>query len=342
MKKDFRRSYKVNLMKNKLFKISCLFFLSTIISTSLNAQEVIDRVVAIVNDDLITLSELRETALSLDPTSEQQVDERTVLNQMVESKIFEQEAKRRGITVSEEELDASIEQVRVRYNLTEEQMEEVLKKQNLTPESFREQWRMQTLGNKLLESQLRNKIVVTDDEIIQYYEKNYGEIEYSAGSTETYGEEEVEIAHILISPDTPNAEDKANEVAQKAKSGDNFAALASEYSDDSFTADKGGNLGTFKRGDLIQPLEIAVERTAEGEVAGPVQSPAGYHVIKVLRRTNSGGNIDNNESDTTEELAISETEKEEIRQIIHRQKAEEQLKTWLAELREKAYVEIKL
>ncbi len=328
-------------MKNKLFQITCLFFLSTIISTTLNAQEVIDRVVAIVNEDLITLSELRETALSLDPTSEQKMDDRTVLNQMVDSKIFEQEANRRGITVSEEELDASIEQIRLKYNLTEDQMTEVLKKQNLTPQSFREQWRVQTLGSKLLESQLRNKIVVTDEEIKKYYEQNYGSIDYSAGLAETYQEEEVEIAHILISPDTPNAQDKANEIAQKAKSGDNFATLAREYSDDSFTADKGGNLGTFKKGDLIEPLEVAVERTPEGEVTGPVQSPAGYHVLKVLNRTSSGGNK-NTDSEPTEELAISKTEKEEIRQIIHRQKAEEQLKTWLTELREKAYVEIKL
>ena len=69
----------------------------------------VDRVVAIVNDDLITLSELREASLSLNPTStEEQIDERTILNQMIESKLFEQEAKRRGITVSEDELNASI------------------------------------------------------------------------------------------------------------------------------------------------------------------------------------------------------------------------------------------
>lgn len=329
----------MNLMKNKLLKITALLFVACIMSAPVYAQEVIDRVVAIVNDDFITLSELRETSLSLNPTSTEPVDERTVLNQMVESKLFEQEAKKRGITVSEEELNASIEQVRNRYNLTEDQMEEVLKKQNLTPESFREQWRMQTLGNKLLESQLRNKIVVTDDEIKEYYEQNYGEIDYSS-YVEEKSEEEVEIAHILISPDTPDAEGKAQEVARKAKSGDDFGTLAREYSDDSFTADKGGNLGTFKKGDLIEQLEVAVERTPEGKVSGPVQSPAGYHIIKVLNRTKPENKKKDEKSD--DDLFISDSEKEEIRQIIHRQKAEEQLKTWLTEMRENAYVEIKL
>ncbi|MCK5709149.1 MAG: peptidylprolyl isomerase [Deltaproteobacteria bacterium] len=332
----------MSLRKNNLFKITFVFFITTIISSPLSAQEVIDRVVAIVNDDLITLSELRETALSINPTSKEQMDERTVLNQMIESKLFEQEANRRGITVSKEELDASIEQVRNKYNMNEDQMEEVLKKQNLTPESFREQWRVQTLGNKLLESQLKNKIVVTNDEIEEYYKENYGTIEYSgnySGVTEKT-EEEVEIAHILISPDTPNAQDRAVEVAELAKSGNDFAILAREYSDDNFTADKGGNLGSFKKGDLIEPLEIAVERTPEGKVSGPVQSPAGYHIIKVLNRTKPSS--DEKEEVSENETYISDSDREEIRQILHRQKAEEQLKTWLQGVREKAYVEIKL
>jgi len=332
----------VNLRKNNLFKVTFILFITALISTQLRAQEVIDRVVAIVNDDLITLSELRETALTINPTSTEPIDERTVLNQMVESKLFEQEANRRGITVSKEELDASIEQVRNKYNLNEDQMEEVLKKQNLTPESFREQWRVQTLGNKLLESQLKNKIVVTDAEIEEYYKENYGTIDFTgdySGITEKE-EEEVEVAHILISPDTPNAQDRAVEVAELAKSGKDFATLAREYSDDGFTADKGGNLGSFKKGDLIEPLEIAVERTPEGKVSGPVQSPAGYHIIKVLNRTKPSSN--KKEEKSEDETYISDSDREEIRQILHRGKAEEQLRTWLKGVREKAYVEIKL
>lgn len=328
-------------IKNKIFNIICLLFIALFISNSLNAQEVIDRVVAIVNDDLITLSELKETSKSLDPTSEEPMDDRTILNQMVESKLFEQEAKKRGLTVSDEELDASIAEVRSRYGLTEDQMEEVLKKQNLTPEAFREQWRIQTLGNKLLDSQLRNKIVVTDEEIVEYYKENYGEIDYSSNFSEP-SQEEVEVAHILISPETPDAENKAIEVAQLAKSGNDFGTLAREYSDDSFTADKGGSLGTFKKGDLIEPLEIAVERTPEGKVSGPVQSPAGYHILKVIERSGTKSVQTKEQEQNDDESFISEAEKEEIRKTITREKAQAQLKTWLEDMRSKAYVEIKL
>jgi len=330
----------VNPIKNRLIKITCLLLVTAFVTTSVNAKEVIDRVVAIVNDDLITLSELKETSLSLDPTTAEPLDDRTILNQMVESKLFEQEAIKRGLTVSDEELDASIAEVRSKYGLNEDQMEEVLKKQNLTPETFREQWRVQTLGNKLLDSQLRNKIVVTDDEIVEYYKQNYGEIDYSSNFTET-SEEEVEVAHILISPDTPNAEDRAIEVAELAKSGNDFGTLAREYSDDSFTAEKGGNLGTFKKGDLIEQLEIAVERTPEGKVSGPVQSPAGYHILKVVKRTGSGS-VQTKDEPAGDETFISDSQKEEIIQVITREKAQAQLKTWLEDMRSKAYVEIKL
>ena len=316
-------------------------FVFAIAFQNANTAETIDRIVAVVNEDPITHSEMREMVISMNPTtSAQQIDERTILQQMIEQKIFEQEAEKLGITVSEQELDASMEQARRKYNLNEEQMAEVLKKQNLTPESFREQYRMQALGNKLLSSQLKNKIVITDDEIIDYYQQNYGGL----GSTPkpvSANSEQVRISHILISADSANAEQKANEVASMAKSGKNFSELAKEYSDDSLTANKGGDLGSFKKGDLIEPLEQAVERTPEGKVSDPVLSPAGYHIIKVDKRISEAGG-GNSKSTDTEEVYIDDNIREEIQQTLYKQKAQEQLKGWLDNLKETAHVEIML
>lgn len=307
------------------------------------SRETVDRVVAIVNDDIITLSEVRDMALSINLTSKEDIDERSVLQQMIEQKIFEQQAEKLGIKVSEAELDASIEQVKRKYNLNDEQMKEVLKKQNLTPESFREQWRLQTLGNKLLDSRLKNRIVITDAEIQRYYEQNYG----GAGATSTTAspdnpDEEVKIAHILISTNNPDAAKKAQEVAKMAKSGQDFSELAKEYSDDTLSSDKGGDLGYFKKGDLIQTLEVAIEKTPEGKVSGPVESPAGYHIIKVLERTKSEKSKKSDEPESSPEVAIDEQTKQEISDILYRQKAEEQLRDWLDEVKKEAYIDIKL
>jgi len=323
--------------------------LGTLIAPA-GARETIDRVVAVVNDDVITLSELREMALSVNPTSTEAIDENAVLQQMIEQKLFEQEADRMGIKVTEAELDASIKQVQQKFGLNDEQMVEVLKKQNLTPESFREQWRLQTLGNKLLDSQLKNKIVITEEEIQDYYVKNYSgggsaEVIEETVTADTQGGEEVKIAHILISSSTPDAEKKAGEVAEMAKSGKDFGELAAEYSQDKLSADKGGDLGYFKKGDLIQTLEAAVESTPVGGVTGPVESPAGHHVIKVLERTGTEKaekKDKDSDKDSSKVLAIDENTRKEITDTLYKQKAEAQLKTWLDKIKQDAYIEVKL
>lgn len=314
-----------------------------------NSRETVDRVVAIVNEDVITLSEVRELALSINPTSTEAIDENAVLQQMIEQKLFEQEAEKLGIKVTEAELDASIKQVQEKFGLNDEQMVEVLKKQNLTPESFREQWRLQTLGNKLLESQLKNKIVVTEQEIQEYYvEKNGASAAESTGTTVTETKAgEVKIAHILISTRTPDAVEKANKVAELAKSGQDFGALAKEYSEDNLSADNGGDLGYFKKGDLIETLEVAVDTTPVGGITGPVESPAGYHIIKVLERTEQEKveKVENDsgyDAESGRVLAIDEETRKEISDTLYKQKAEAQLKTWLDKIKQDAYIEVKL
>jgi parvulin-like peptidyl-prolyl isomerase len=344
----------VNRTRNVIITVVCVIAALGASIAAAGARETIDRVVAIVNEDVITLSELRELALSINPTSTQAIDENAVLQQMIEQKLLEQQADRMGIKVTEAELDASIKQVQQKFGLNDQQMEEVLKKQNLTPESFREQWRLQTLSNKLLESQLKNRIVVTEEEVQDYYVKNYGgggtaTVSEETVSVDTQGGEQVKIAHILISSNTPDAEKKAEEVAEMAKSGKDFGELAKEYSEDKLSADKGGDLGYFKKGDLIETLEVAVDSTPVGGITGPVESPAGYHVIKVLERTGAEKaekDDKNKDSDSKKDsgkvMAIDENTRKEITEILYKQKAEAQLKTWLDKIKQEAYIEVKL
>ncbi|HET7290472.1 MAG TPA: peptidylprolyl isomerase [Thermodesulfobacteriota bacterium] len=343
----------MNRTKNVFITVLCVIASLGASIAAAGARETIDRVVAIVNEDIITLSELRELALSINPTSTEAIDENAVLQQMIEQKLLEQQADKMGIKVTEAELDASIKQVQQKFGLNDQQMQEVLKKQNLTPESFREQWRLQTLSNKLLESQLKNKIVITEEEIQDYYVKNYGGGGTATESEETVsvdtqgGGEEVKIAHILISANTPDAEKKAEEVAEMAKSGKDFGELAKEYSEDKLSADKGGDLGYFKKGDLIETLEVAVDSTPVGGITGPVESPAGYHVIKVLERTGAEkAEKDDKDKDSKKDsgkvMAIDEDTRKEITEILYKQKAEAQLKTWLDKIKQEAYIEVRL
>jgi len=309
----------------KIYTVFCLAFL--FIPEGLRAAEEIDKIVAVVNDDLITLSELKEKEKKINtkPDSlDASQDERQVLEQMIEQKLLEQEAKKMGISVTDREVDAAIEGVKKQFNLTDEQLNEVLKKQNLTLETFREQWRTQILGNKVVGTQVKGQIAVTEDEIKKYYEENYGEIQTG---------KEVRIAHILITFDSPDEEEKARdlafEIAKQAKEGEDFGELAKRYSKDTLSAERGGDLGYFKKGDLVESLEDTIRDTPVGRIVGPIKSPEGYHVIKVLDRRDSGHN------------SIDDV-REEIRQTIYRQKAEKALKEWIEDVKKTAYIEVKL
>ena len=299
-----------------------LMALLTLFSGLSYATEVIDRIVAIVNDDIITLSDFNKYIVSL-PKQTVEINKDQALNDLVEQMILTQEAAKLGITVTDAEIDRSIENVKGRLDMSDEQMNEMLTKQNLTTEQFRNQWRLQILSGKLVSTLVKGRIAVTDEEIKDLYKQYYGEIENA---------DEVEIAHILISFDASEEQQalqKANKVAELAKSGSNFSKLVSEYSDDTFSKDKEGVLGYFKKGELVSELEDVVSVTEVGKTSGPVKTISGFHIIKVLDRN------------TLDENSVDQY-REQLRQEIYKQKVTEELEKYIDGIRENAYIEIKL
>lgn len=313
---------------NKMFNLKLFFmvFLGVFfISKPSISGEVIDGVAAIVNGDVITLSELKEESIGINKTPGEPLTQDQVLENLIEEKLLEQEAKKLGVHVTEKDVDAAIAGVKTKLNLTDEQLTEALKKQNLTPQTFREQWRKQLLANRLMGTQVQGQIAVTEDEIKKYYEENNGKLESTS---------QVRIAHILIPVSSPDDEEKAqklaSEVAKLAKSGKDFGELAKEYSKDPSSAQKGGDLGYFKKGELAEQLQKAVEDTPPGEIVGPVKSLEGYHIIKV---------IDKKKLETT---ALDKSKEDEIRETLYQQKVENAIKTWLEDVKKTAYIEKKL
>lgn len=299
-----------------------LMALLTLFSGLSYATEVIDRIVAIVNDDIITLSDFNKYIVSL-PKQTVEINKDQALNDLVEQMILTQEAAKLGITVTDAEIDRSIESVKGKLDMSDEQMNEMLIKQNLTTEQFRNQWRLQILSGKLVSTLVKGRIAVTDEEIKDLYKQYYGEIENA---------DEVEIAHILISFDASEEQQalqKANKVAELAKSGSNFSKLVSEYSDDTFSKDKEGVLGYFNKGELVSELEDVVSVTEVGKTSGPVKTISGFHIIKVLDRN------------TLDENSLDQY-REQLRQEIYKQKVTEELEKYIAGIRENAYIEIKL
>ena len=282
----------------------------------------IDRVVAVVNEEVITLSELREEMRRLNKDPGDPRAESAVLWDMIEQKLIEQEAEKNGITVTDKDVDLAIEGVKLRFKMDDDALDRALKEQGVTQEEFREQWRRQLLNQKLMRRVIGGSIAVTEDEIRREYELKYGT---------PVPERETRLSHILVkvTSSEEEARRKAIDILERARAGESFSKLAKEFSDDPVSASRGGDLGYFKPGDLASALEEAVSEAEVGEIVGPVRSGAGFHIMKVtdIKRTES---------------SIEPAIKGQIREELYQKKVKKALEEWVARVREKAYVEIKL
>lgn len=292
--------------------------------TAIPAQSaVVEKIVAVVNSRIITLSELNQEIKDVTISPEAEINAREVLDAMIDRILLDQQAAARKISVSDEEVKAIIKNQQEAMNLDEEAIAEELKKQNMSEELFHRQWKYQILSRRLLDHVTQGSIAVTDEEIEQYHREHYEE---EGGST--YGRQ-TKIAHILINKETEGALSKAEEVLELAKSGEPFAELARKYSMDESSAQNGGLLGYFVKGDLVPEIESAVEKTEVNGIAGPVESSRGYHIVKVLERTEAG------------EASVSRY-KDRIKHQIYMEKVERFITSWLEDIKKSSYIEIKI
>lgn len=300
---------------------------------SLAAAEVIDGIAAIVNDEVITTHDVdketsamaREAARKAGTTANRSQTRTTALNQLIDKKLAELKVKELDIKVSDEEVHQAIEDVKKQNNLTQEALESALKDQGLTFDQYKAQLREQIERLRLMGQEVRSKIQVGEKEVHDYYEAN----------VKQYSEEMFQARHIYfsINEKTPEADVKrimatAMSVLQEARSGKDFGELAKKYSDDQLTAKEGGELGTFKKGEMLPVIEQTVDTMQPGEISNLVITPAGFHIIKLEKRFNKS-------------LKSFDEVKGEIEELLYKKKSEEKFNQWIADLRKGAAIEIK-
>jgi peptidyl-prolyl cis-trans isomerase C len=203
-----------------------------------------------------------------------------ILNRLVEESLIQQEIQKQGVTVSDEELTAEFERYKARFK-GEEQFQNYLTHGRTTVEEVKERLKSGFALTKLLTK--LGKLDVSEDEVKHAYETGI----------KMYTEpEQVRAQHVLIkvaetapADQADAAKKKALEVLAKAKKGDDFAALAKQYSDDTMSKEKGGELGFFRKGVMVPKFEEAAFALKPGElVKEPVRTPFGFHVIKTLEK----------------------------------------------------------
>jgi peptidyl-prolyl cis-trans isomerase SurA len=297
---------------------------------------VINAIAAIINDDIITLNDvfreaqpaLREADKKspLDDTARSKIRQIT-LDQLVEKKLVEQKIHELNIKIGDDEIGQAIEDVKRQNKInSQEAFKAALASQGLTFEQYRAQLQEQLERLRLVSMEVRSKIQVGESEMRDYYEANLAK----------YSEEEsFHARHIFfrISEKAPAEEIKramttALMVLAEAKSGKDFVELAKSYSEDPAARKDGGDLGIFKKGDMLPELEQTILAMKTGEVSELVVTPAGFHIIKLEERIKG-------------KVKPFESVKVEIEDAIYRKKSDERFNQWAKELRSKASVDIK-
>ena len=254
-----------------------------------------DFIVAVVNAEPITNQQVsaqverirRQLAAQRQPQPDLRELARQVLNQLINDRAQLQLAKESGIKVDEPSIDQAEQTVASQNQLTVEQLRQQLRREGIDYAAFREQLREQLLLGRLREREVESRVRVSDAEVEQYL----AEQQQLAGDP---AHQLIQIAHILVAvpegADTARQQEfqeKAERALQRARSGEDFAALAREFSD-APDRSNGGQLGLRTADRYPGLFTDAVRALAPGGVAGLVRSGAGFHVLKLIERRQPG------------------------------------------------------
>ncbi len=314
--------------------ISSFLFLLLALSSPA-AAEIVSGIAATVNDDLITIYDVNKEATQLLRDAEKRgavtVEAReqirkAALNGLIDKRLVQQKIKELNIQVSEEEVRQAVEEIKKQNNMTQDGLVAALLTQGLTFDQYKAQLREQLERIRLMGQEVRAKIQVSDKDIRDYYAANKG----NYTEDETYRARHIffRVPKNATAGQVKEAMSRAANVLMEARSGKDFAELARKYSDETSAAKDGGDLGTFRKGEMLPEIESTVIAMKPGEVSELVATPAGFHIIKL-------------EEKSAVKVKPLEEVKGAIEELLYRKKSEERFNQWTAELRKAATVEIR-
>ncbi|MBI5043451.1 MAG: peptidylprolyl isomerase [Nitrospirae bacterium] len=316
-----------NIIK-KILLIAVILFFSLMPEGGI-AAITIDKVVAVVNNEVITQSELEEIIQK--PRKQIMEDfsgveqerllnklTRDILNRMIEKKLQLQVARQMNITVSKAEVDAALDDIKVKNAFPDDEtFKRALAAENMTLEQYKKELTEQLMIMRLVTKEVRSNVVISEEEIKRYYEEK--KKDYTIP-------EEVKLRIIFFKGD--NGIKKSEDVLGQIKKGADFADMAKKYSEDP-TAKDGGDIGFVKKGHMLPAIENAAFSLKKGEVSNVIKADAGYYIIKI-------------EDKKEPQYIPIEKVREEIEKSLYEQKANALYDEWLRDLRKNAHVEIKL
>ena len=296
--------------------------------------EICDRIVAVVEDDLITQYELNKKIRQLtgmDPQELQRKDKekfletrRRVLDYLIDEKITKKKIKELGIEVTDKEVDDAIEKIKKDNHLTQEDLLSALKAQGMTYLEYRKKVKTDLERMQLINYEVKSKIIIKDAQVKKYYEQHKDQFKVKGS---------LRLAMIFLplkDPDDALSKEQlqktVQEIYEKLRKGEEFSTLARQYSKGP-GASEGGDIGEFDPAQLDPKIREAIKDLKEGEVSQPIYRPNGIQIIKVVRRYKGA-------------IRPFEEVKDAIYDILYRQEVNKRYYAWIKDLRSKAYLKI--
>ena len=321
----------------KGFKFYFMFALLAVVGLGYSpaaSVEICNRIVAVVNDEVITLHELDGKIKELTGAEASDLENqdkeayiearRKVLDLLINEKIAQEKIKEIGIEVTSREVDSAIEGIKKRNSWTQEDLTAGLNEQGITIEKYRNNIKQEMEQMRLIEFEVKSKIIVLDETIKKYYDDHIDEYK---------SEEKVRLAIILLMKEHPSPGDetpfltrKTEEIFSRLQNGEDFGELAKKFSQGP-GAESGGDVGFINTSQLDPKLRAIINNMDVGDVSKPMISPTGVQIIKLMEKQEEGAK-------TVEEV------KESIYEVLYNEEINERYSSWVKELREKAYIKI--
>ena len=323
----------------KFYKRMVLLLLGLILLCAPVRAEVVDRIIAVVNDEIITLYEfntafepyLKNIQDHYKGTDKEAVIKQTkeaFLQRLIDNILIEQEAKKSGagIIVKDEEVMEVIQDMLAKQKLSMQEFSKKLAQEGKSLDFVKKEIRGQMMRARLLRREVKSKILVSDEEIGEYYNKNRQDYE---------GKETVRIKQILLLL-PPNADrtikakmkNEALHLHKRVMDGESFDLLALNYSQGPAAA-QGGDVGFVGRGTIIPEVEAAAFSLPVGHISEVIESGVGFHIIQVVDKKGAG-------------LKPLAAVREEIKTKIEDEKLDKKFEEWISSIRGKSHIEIKL
>jgi peptidyl-prolyl cis-trans isomerase SurA len=299
-----------------LFLIAVPFF---------SSAEVTDRIVAIVNDEIITLREVEKFVTVETKSRYSSVNEyvrnmqlRDKLDFFIEGLLINQQAKRLKIDVVDKEVEGTIENIKKQNLISENELKEQLKRENVSYKEFTEGIKRSLVRSKVLARSVSQEMRVDEKTLKEYYDSH----------PKDFSEEEYKLQHIFVSGQRKDAAKRAQAAFALLQKSSAFDDVAKEYSDEP-SKGEGGDIGFVKTSELIPALKQGINLLLPGSHSNVIQTSYGYHILK-LNEVKRG------------EAAPFEEMKGKIQEKLYQSESEKRYKAYIAKLKSSSYIEVKI